>query len=98
MSHDLGLPPTLDNMTEEEAVAYAMLLSMDEQEAKLFENLEEEPDWEQVPDELLDSDGLVLDEDYELLQASTSAVHDEAEHDDDRLSQATSRGGRRPSQ
>uniref|UniRef100_A0A0K3CT00 BY PROTMAP: gi/472582866/gb/EMS20537.1/ F-box and WD repeat domain containing protein [Rhodosporidium toruloides NP11] gi/647402127/emb/CDR48435.1/ RHTO0S17e03532g1_1 [Rhodosporidium toruloides] n=1 Tax=Rhodotorula toruloides TaxID=5286 RepID=A0A0K3CT00_RHOTO len=97
MSHDLGLPPTLDNMTEEEAVAYAMLLSMDEQEAKLFENFEDEPDWEQVPDEWLDSDGLVLDEDYERSQASTSALHDEAEDDDERLSQATSRGGR-PSQ
>ncbi|BGP35038.1 hypothetical protein JCM10296v2_006868 [Rhodotorula toruloides] len=97
MSHDLGLPPTLDNMTEEEAVAYAMLLSMDEQEAKLFENLDDEPDWEQVPDEWLDSEGLVLDEDYEQSQVSTSAVHDEAEDDDERLSQATSRGGR-PSQ
>ncbi|GEM12605.1 F-box and WD repeat domain containing protein [Rhodotorula toruloides] len=98
MSHDLGLPPTLDNMTEEEAVSYAMLLSMDEQEAKLFKNLEDSPNWEQVPDEWLDSNEIVLDEDYDRSQASTSALREEADDEDDRLSQATSRGGRRRSQ
>lgn len=96
LSHDLGLPPTLDNMTEEEAVAYAMLLSMDEQEARLCENLEGEPDWEQVPEDWLDSDGFVFDEDHP--HASTSVARQAAEDDDERLSQATSREGRRQSQ
>ncbi|GAA6059935.1 hypothetical protein JCM10212_003075 [Sporobolomyces blumeae] len=79
LSTQFGLPPTLDNLTEEEAIAFAMMLSAEEEEKKLVaiandngkgrerdEGSDEE--WEQPPDEWLADDGVWLDEDYDSHQ------------------------------
>lgn len=56
-----GLPPSLENMTEEEAVALALMLSR-EQEG-FVESGATSPEWEAVPEELLlEMEGLALDE------------------------------------
>ncbi|GAA6055815.1 hypothetical protein JCM3770_004773 [Rhodotorula araucariae] len=100
MASEFGLPPALDTMTEEEAVAFALMLSQEEQDAQVFERSRAETrageDWEQVPDEWLDDGGEVfLDEDYDRPHASTSAdahVGDGNEDDDERALQPTNRG------
>ncbi|GAA5955692.1 hypothetical protein JCM3765_001822 [Sporobolomyces pararoseus] len=75
LTSQFGLPPSLDNLTEEEAIAFAMILSAEEEEKKLIalamdngkgKEVEEDNDeWEQPPDEWLADDGVMLDEDYE---------------------------------
>ncbi|BGP51368.1 hypothetical protein JCM10450v2_007306 [Rhodotorula kratochvilovae] len=106
MASEFGLPPALDTMTEEEAVAFALMISQEEQEAQALERSRDEThgtgeDWEQVPEEWLDGDELVLDEDYERSRASTAAggssfagayTGEGGDDDDERGSQATSRG------
>ncbi|GAA6040453.1 hypothetical protein JCM8097_004557 [Rhodosporidiobolus ruineniae] len=100
-SYEFGLPPSLGNMTEEEAVAFATMLSLDEQEASLF--ADDSQDWEQLPEEWTgeEVDGFVLDEDYERRRASTSGTRwtteDEGEEEDDLAfsSRMTSRRGSR---
>ncbi|GAA5915239.1 hypothetical protein JCM6882_003379 [Rhodosporidiobolus microsporus] len=92
---DFGIPPAMGNMTEEEAVAFATMLSLDDQEAKLFEG-----DWEQVPDDMLDDeDSFALDTDFERSRASTSGTTWSLDGDDEEgdlsSSHATSRGASR---
>ncbi|GAA5930988.1 uncharacterized protein JCM15063_002514 [Sporobolomyces koalae] len=77
VNSQFGLPPSLDNLTEEEAIAFAMILSAEEEERKLIavaldngkargsDAEESDGDWEQPPDEWLADDGVMLDEDYE---------------------------------
>ncbi|GAA5987520.1 hypothetical protein JCM5350_003113 [Sporobolomyces pararoseus] len=75
LTSQFGLPPSLENLTEEEAIAFAMILSAEEEEKKLIalamdngkgKEIEEDDDeWEQPPDEWLADDGVMLDEDYE---------------------------------
>ncbi|GAA5855447.1 hypothetical protein JCM9279_005480 [Rhodotorula babjevae] len=84
MSSEFGLPPALDTMTEDEAVAFALMLSAEEQERQVLERSREETaradaqgdgvEWEQVPDEWLEGDDLFLDEDYDRSHASTSSA------------------------
>jgi len=84
MSSEFGLPPALDTMTEDEAVAFALMLSAEEQERQILERSREETvraeargdgvEWEQVPDEWLEGDDLFLDEDYDRSRASTSSA------------------------
>ncbi|GJN93719.1 hypothetical protein Rhopal_006776-T1 [Rhodotorula paludigena] len=100
---EFGLPPSLDNMTEEEAVAFALMLSVDDQEAQLFSRSEngaarDDGDWEQVPEDWLDGDELVLDEDLEHSRASdsTAIVAPGRDFDDvDHHALTTSRGASR---
>ena len=42
MSSEFGLPPALDTMTEDEAVAFALMLSAEEQERQILERSREE--------------------------------------------------------
>ncbi|GAA5881620.1 hypothetical protein JCM16303_005512 [Sporobolomyces ruberrimus] len=77
LTSQFGLPPSLDNLTEEEAIAFAMILSAEEEERKLLalamdngkgREMDEEAnegEWEQPPDEWLADDGVLLDEDYD---------------------------------
>lgn len=65
---EYGLPPSLENMTEEEAVALALMLSAEEEEGRWFagggsasSSVRASPAWEAVPDELLEMEGLDLD-------------------------------------
>ncbi|GAA5900755.1 hypothetical protein JCM8208_004603 [Rhodotorula glutinis] len=84
MASEFGVPPALDTMTEEEAVAFALMLSAEEQERHVLERSREETvmagargdgvEWEQVPDEWLEGDDLFLDEDYDRSRASTSSA------------------------
>ncbi|KAI5480559.1 F-box and WD repeat domain containing protein [Pseudohyphozyma bogoriensis] len=67
VANEFGLPPSLDNMTEEEAVAFAMMLSVDEQENRWFSDSGRtssrgSPAFEPVPEDLLEMEGLSLDE------------------------------------
>ncbi|GAA5903061.1 uncharacterized protein JCM6883_002679 [Sporobolomyces salmoneus] len=92
LTSQFGLPPSLDNFTEEEAIAFAMILSAEEEEKKLIalamdngkgrEVEEEDSEWEQAPDEWLRED-LVLDEDLDdrpsgsgLRRGSTIVIDD----------------------
>jgi len=79
LTAQFGLPPSLDNLTEEEAIAFAMILSAEEEEKKLialamdngkgreddYEREESDGEWEKPDDEWLADDGVVLDEDYD---------------------------------
>ncbi|ORY76507.1 hypothetical protein BCR35DRAFT_305735 [Leucosporidium creatinivorum] len=61
-----GLPPSLENMTEEEAVALALMLSREEESGSGSgrSSARQSPEWEPVPEELLlEMDGLSLDSD-----------------------------------
>ncbi|KAL8277170.1 hypothetical protein RQP46_010418 [Phenoliferia psychrophenolica] len=60
---EFGLPPDLDNMTEAEAIEFAMMLSVDEQEQSWLSGLSSaraSPSFGPVPEEELDMDGLDL--------------------------------------
>lgn len=105
MASEFGLPPALDTMTEDEAVAFALMLSAEEEERQVLERSRDETtaageaaEWEQVPDEWLEGDDLFLDEDFDRSRASSSTagqIQDGVDHDDDydeRVSQSTSRG------
>ncbi|GAA5907456.1 hypothetical protein JCM5296_006913 [Sporobolomyces johnsonii] len=105
LASQFGLPPTLENLTEEEAVAFAMMLSADEEEARLFgmgtdqgtrgSTAASDSEWEVAPDDWLADEGVWLDEDYDR-RPSTSGTRTpayEVEEEDDHASQATSRGG-----
>ncbi|KPV72094.1 uncharacterized protein RHOBADRAFT_56218, partial [Rhodotorula graminis WP1] len=99
MASEFGLPPALDTMTEDEAVAFALMLSAEEQERQALDRSREETvraeggsgdvEWEQVPDEWLEGDDLFLDEDYDRSRASTSStayastVNAQDDYDDD---------------
>ena len=70
VASEYGLPPSLNNMTEDEAVALALMLSAEEEESRWFSGSRSSasssrgsPAWEAVPEELLelDMDGLSLD-------------------------------------
>ncbi|GAA6024035.1 hypothetical protein JCM10207_004496 [Rhodosporidiobolus poonsookiae] len=93
---EFGLPPSLGNMTEEEAVAFATMLSLDDQEASMFDERSRDGDWEHLPEDWLDEDALMLDEDYDRRRASTSgtapALETEDEDDYADRSRTTSRG------
>lgn len=79
LTAQFGLPPSLDNLTEEEAIAFAMILSAEEEEKKLialamdngkgredeYDGEESDGDWEQPTDDWLADDGVMLDEDYD---------------------------------
>ncbi|GAA5840495.1 hypothetical protein JCM11251_007602 [Rhodosporidiobolus azoricus] len=67
-ARDFGIPPSMGNMTEEEAVAFATMLSLDDQEARLFEG-----DWERLPEE--GEDSFALDEEFERSRTSTSGIN-----------------------
>ncbi|GAA5926228.1 hypothetical protein JCM1841_001162 [Sporobolomyces salmonicolor] len=105
LASQFGLPPTLENLTEEEAVALAMMLSADEEEARLFgmgtghgtrgSTVASDSEWELAPDDWLADEGVWLDEDYDR-RPSTSGTRTpayEVEEEDDYASQTTSRGG-----
>ncbi|KAM0753341.1 hypothetical protein T439DRAFT_354766 [Meredithblackwellia eburnea MCA 4105] len=66
VQQEFGLPPSLDNMTEDEAVAFAMMLSVDDEEARWFEeatnSVRNSPSFGAVSEELLDMEGLSLDD------------------------------------
>ncbi|GAA5992954.1 hypothetical protein JCM10908_000768 [Rhodotorula pacifica] len=105
LTTEFGLPPTLENMTEQEAVAFAMMLSLDEQETRQARETADEEGWERPPEEWLEGDDLFLDEDYDRSGASTTRMRDLGGDDDDeqeddagaeeRESSATSRGASR---
>ncbi|GAA5866086.1 hypothetical protein JCM3774_000020 [Rhodotorula dairenensis] len=93
LTTEFGLPPTLDNMTEQEAVAFAMMLSLEEQESRHARENADEEGWERAPEDWLEGDELFLDEDYDLPGPSTSrARRDIVVDEEDRESSATSRG------
>ncbi|GAA5978568.1 hypothetical protein JCM11641_002773 [Rhodosporidiobolus odoratus] len=94
---EFGPPPSLGHITEEEAVAFATMLSLDEQEASMFAvDVSEENGWEEAPEEWLEDDSVVLDEDYKASQASgdgsRSTPSEAAEEDEYYASRTTSRG------
>ncbi|KAM0786263.1 hypothetical protein ACM66B_007062 [Microbotryomycetes sp. NB124-2] len=65
---EYGLPPSLDNMTEDEAVALAMMLSVEDEEARWFSDSlnvsnTASPSFGPVPGDLLNMEGLGLDDD-----------------------------------
>lgn len=74
LTSQFGLPPSLDNLTEEEAIAFAMMLSAEEEEKKLAALAldtgkgrdfgDDDSEWEQAPEEWL-RDDIVLDEDLD---------------------------------
>lgn len=95
LTTEFGLPPTLENMTEQEAVAFAMMLSLDEQEQQHQQEAADEEGWEQPPEDWLEGDELFLDEDLDRAGPSglpSRGPNMVAEDDDDRASSATSRG------
>ncbi|KAK4704476.1 hypothetical protein P7C70_g1732, partial [Phenoliferia sp. Uapishka_3] len=63
---EFGLPPSLDNMTEEEAISFALMLSVDEEEARWFESATNSaagsPAFGAAPGDVLDMEGLSLDD------------------------------------
>ncbi|KAK4046844.1 hypothetical protein OIO90_006420 [Microbotryomycetes sp. JL221] len=64
---EYGLPPSLDNMTEDEAVALAMMLSVDDEEARWFSDSlvnsnVASPSFGPVPGDILGMEGLSLDD------------------------------------
>lgn len=78
LAHDYGLPPSLNNMTEDEAVAFAMMLSVDEEEARWFSgsgqtSANTSPAFRPVHDELADMEGLSLDSDAPPVASSSRA-------------------------
>lgn len=66
LAQEFGLPPSLDNMTEDEAIAFAVMLSVEEQEARFFSDsdrssLRTSPAFGPLPeDELFELDALSL--------------------------------------
>ncbi|GAA5948702.1 hypothetical protein JCM10213_004389 [Rhodosporidiobolus nylandii] len=99
-----GLPPSLGNMTEEEAVAFATMLSLDDAEASMFSeaSAREDGEWEQLPEEWAESDSLGFDEDFDRSRAPTSGTRWQEASDEENdhfssyaQSQATSRGASR---
>lgn len=67
LANEFGLPPSLDNMTEDEAVALALLLSLDEEEEERWHSRNASPMVAAVSGEddsfALDLDSLDLDDD-----------------------------------
>ncbi|SGY54215.1 BQ5605_C006g03854 [Microbotryum silenes-dioicae] len=96
---DFGVPSSLDNMTEDEAVALALMLLAEEEEARWFtesatSSAVNSPAFEPIPEELLDMEGMSLDELPEVYykrpshlfgnrRPSSSLVHDWDNDDDD---------------
>ncbi|KAK4049923.1 hypothetical protein OIV83_003747 [Microbotryomycetes sp. JL201] len=71
---EYGLPPSLDNMTEDEAVALAMMLSVEDEEARWFSDslnpsAAASPSFGPVSGDLLGMDGLSLDEDESYVRS-----------------------------
>ncbi|GAA5962302.1 hypothetical protein JCM8115_004287 [Rhodotorula mucilaginosa] len=100
LTTQFGLPPTLENMTEQEAVAFAMMLSLEEQESRhAREDAADDDDgWERAPEEWLEGDELFLDEDYDSPGPSSSRSRGytaDDDDEDDHESEATSRGASR---
>ncbi|SGY29304.1 BQ5605_C002g01039 [Microbotryum silenes-dioicae] len=96
---NFGVPSSLDNMTEDEAVALALILSAEEEEAKWFTESAtssgvNSPAFEPIPEELLDMEGISLDDSPEAYHErpsrsfgnripSSSLAHDWDDDDDD---------------
>ncbi|SCV73115.1 BQ2448_7040 [Microbotryum intermedium] len=64
---NFGVPSSLDDMTEDEAVDLALMLSAEEEEARWFtesaaSSAVNSPAFEPIPEELLDMEGLSLDD------------------------------------
>ncbi|GAA6008501.1 hypothetical protein JCM11491_004500 [Sporobolomyces phaffii] len=104
LSRQFGLPPSLDNLTEEEAVAFAIMLSHEDQQPRSRPAAGDDDDeWEQPPQEWLADDGIVLEEDLHCSDdhwaqrrssSSTHAVAFDDFDDDDEPSIEDDRGRR----
>lgn len=92
LAYEYGLPPSLNSMTEDEAVAFAMMLSADEEEARWFSgsgqtSANTSPAFRPVHDELADMEGLSLDDNAAPATSSRAfgnrpGAEDHGEHDD----------------